>query len=63
MELVKVTDQDGNVLEVVKPSDDWPVLLLRVTDENDIPVGLFLDADAAVAVRCALDSFIENSGR
>lgn len=58
MELINVTDQDGNTLEVIEPSEDWPMLLLRVTDENEIPVGVFLDVDAAVAVRYALDGFI-----
>lgn len=58
MELAKVTDEDGNVLEVIAPSEDWDMLILRVIDENDIPVGVFLDPKSAARLRNALEAFL-----
>lgn len=58
MELAKVTDEDGNELEVIAPSEDWDMLILRVIDENDIPVGVFLDPKSAARLRNALEAFL-----
>lgn len=63
MDLALIVDQDGNTLRVIKPSEDLDMLLVRVTDENDVPVGMFLEVDAAVALRGVLDTFIASASQ
>lgn len=59
---LKLTDMDDNTIELreVIPGDREPdrALILYVTDENDIPVGAYVQTANARALRDALTNWL-----
>lgn len=55
--LVKLDDGDGNILEVVEVIEGTH-LIAYITDENDIPVGLYLEPGNARQLRDALTQWL-----
>lgn len=57
--LLDLTDQDGNNLRIINAGAGK--LLIDVTDENEIPIGILTDRALAMEIRDALTRWIETS--